>query len=161
MSSARTVLLRATAAALIPAASPPTTTSLTSSPHDRRRGAHDRVLGLVDDAAHDVARRFEVVDRADTLSRRVALLLLVHRCALVTTQMQRVRGNSLAHLLGELAQLFGVLFDVLRPVVANGAQRLAGEPTADDGVVLVRAQQRLLVTGNSARLGRGDETRTE
>ena len=62
---------------------------------------------------------------------------------------------------GNLRELLGVLLDVLRPVVADRAQRLAGEAAADDGVVLVRLQQRVLVAGDGARFGRRDEPGAE
>ena len=50
---------------------------LDAPPSPRR--ARERVLGFLDDAVHEVAGRDRAVDRADTLSRRVALLLRVDR----------------------------------------------------------------------------------
>src|SRR5213078_984032 len=62
---------------------------------------------------------------------------------------------------GELAELLGMLLDVLGPLIAYRAQRLTREPAADHRVVLVRAQQCVLVAGDRARLGGRDEARAE
>ena len=75
--------------------------------------------------------------------------------------MQRVGGHRLRHLFRELAQLLGMLLDVLRPLIANRAQCLARETPADHGVVLVRTQQRVLVSRDRARFGSRDEARAE
>ena len=83
------------------------------------------------------------------------------RRRLVAAEVQRVGLDRLPHLLGELRELLGVLLDVLRPLVADRAQRLAGEAAADHRVVLVGAQQRFLVARHRARLGRRDEPGAE
>ena len=54
-----------------------------------------------------------------------------------------------------------MLLDVLRPLVAHRAERLAREPAADHRAVLLGAQQRVLVAGDRARFGRGDEAGAE
>ena len=125
------------------------------------RAARQRVLGFVDDLAHEVACGDERVDRTHALTGRVALLVGVDGGLLVAPEVQCVRRHRLAHLLGELAQLLGVLLDVLSPCVAQRAQRLAREAAADNRVVLVRAEQRVLVTRDGARFGRRDETGPE
>ena len=50
-----------------------------------------------------------------------------------------------------------MLFVVLGDVVAHDAHGLAAERAADDGLVLVGGEQRVLVAGDGARLGRRDE----
>ena len=65
-----------------------------------------------------------------------------------------VRGDRL---LRERLQLLGVLLVVVRPLVAHDAAGLAGVRPADDGAVLGRGEQRLLVAVHRAGLGRGDE----
>ena len=54
-----------------------------------------------------------------------------------------------------------MLLDVLRPLVAHRAQRLAGEAAADHGAVFGGAQQRFLVAAHGARFGSRDEARAE
>ena len=122
--------------------------------------AGERVFGFVDDPAHEIARRDQLVDRADALARRVALLVGVDvGCSRRRRGAARSACDRAHHLLRERSQLLGMLLDVLRPLVAHGAQRLAREPAADDRAVLGRAQQRFLVAAHGARLGRRDEAR--
>ena len=61
----------------------------------------------------------------------------------------------------ERLQLLGVLLEVLRPVVAHDAARLAREALGDHGAVLGEPDQRLLVAVDRAGLGRGDEARAD
>ena len=64
------------------------------------------------------------------------------------------RGDDLGR---ERLQLLGVLLEVLRPVVAHDAARLAGEARETTVPSSGSADQRLLVAVDRAGLGRGDE----
>src|SRR5215207_1934578 len=161
---------RARDAAVMPAASPPMTTSRSVTP---RRGSRRRLcpqaaerldhgFGLGHEPPHEFPRRHEGVDGARPLPGRVALAVGVDAGGLVAAgEVQRPLLHRLEDLLRERLELLGVLVVVLRGLVAHRAQRLAGERPADDGVVLGGADQRLLVPGRRARLGRGDETRAD
>src|SRR6185295_16118571 len=100
-SSSRSRRRRACAAALIPPASEPTTSNLsrglftlmrTRSGAGARqvRDPPERGLGVGDDLVHQVAGGNELVDRADTLSRRIALAIAVDRGVLVASEVQGV-----------------------------------------------------------------------
>ena len=107
-------------------------------PHDGAGRAREGVLGFVDDAAHDVAGGDELVDRADALTRRVALRSGSTAVFSSPPRCSALAASALPICSGNLLQLLGVLLDVLRPLVADRAQRLAGEAAADHRVVLVR-----------------------
>ena len=75
--------------------------------------------------------------------------------------MQRIRLHRDSHLLGKWLEVLRVLLDVVRPVVADRAQRLTGEAAADDCLVLVGMQQRVLVAAHTTGLRRRDEPRAQ
>src|SRR5918995_537371 len=128
----------------------------------RAPGDPDPVFPCAQNPPDEPPRRHEGVDRARPLPGRVALAVGVDAGGLVAAgEVQRPLLHRLEDLLRERLELLGVLVVVLRGLVAHRAQRLAGERPADDGVVLGGADQRFLVPGRRARLGRGDETRAD
>ena len=67
-----------------------------SSDDDGLRGASQGVLGLVDDPAHEVAGRHDLVHRAHALAGRIALLVGVDVGVLVAAEVERVGFDRLA-----------------------------------------------------------------
>jgi len=65
-----------------------------------------------------------------------------------------------AHLFGEALQFLGVILEVLGPLGAHDATRLAGVGARDDGSVLGKFEKCLLVGVRSVGFGRGDEARS-
>src|SRR5215471_15377055 len=156
---------RARDAAVMPAASPPMTTSRSVTPScASRRGlrpqAADRLdhsLRLGDEPAYELARRDELLDRARSLPGGVALPIGVDIGRLAAGEVKRPFLHRLHDLLRERTHLGGMVVVVLGRLVPDGAQRLARECAADHGAVLGRPDERLLIAGRRARLGRGDE----
>ena len=116
------------------------------------RSAGEGLFGLVDDAADELAGGNQLVDRADALAAREELAVGVDGGAVGRPEVVDARLRGRDRLGGERLQLVGVLVEVLGPVVAHDPAGLAGVGAGDDGAVLGRADQGVLVALDRAGL---------
>ena len=111
---------------------------------DRWRVRHPQRLSsrfrLFHELHDQLARRNQRLDRADALTRGIALAVGVHaRRRLVGAEVQRARSNRSPQLLGEALDLIGVLVVVLGPLVADRAHGLAAVRASHGRAVFRRA----------------------